>query len=155
MLGLILFIVIVNLVSNIRIFQKAGQPGFAALIPIYNLIVFFKIVNISVWAIFLLLIPGVNVIMMIWMNIRLAEEFNKSLLFGIGLTLLPFITTPILAFGSAEYFASSSETSFEKPKDYDKVPRIVKDEKVIKKCSYCFRENDVTNTHCSLCGKQL
>ena len=48
-----------------RVFTKAGKPGWAALIPIYNLIVLLQIVGKPAWWLLLFLIPGVNVIMLI------------------------------------------------------------------------------------------
>jgi hypothetical protein len=48
-----------------RVFTKAGKPGWAALVPIYNLIVLLQIAGKPAWWFLLFLIPGVNVIMLI------------------------------------------------------------------------------------------
>ena len=48
-----------------RVFTKAGKPGWAALIPIYNLIVLLQIAGKPAWWLLLFLIPGVNIIMLI------------------------------------------------------------------------------------------
>jgi hypothetical protein len=86
-----------------RVFTKAGQPGWAALIPIYNIIVILKIVGRPVWWIFLLLVPIVNIVVLFVVYIDLAKSFGKSAGFGVGIALLGFIFLPILAWGSATY----------------------------------------------------
>ena len=86
-----------------KIFTKAGQPGWACIIPIYNLYVWCKIVGRPWWWILLMLIPFVNLVILIILIIDLAKSFGKGVLFGIGLLLLPFIFFPILGFGSAQY----------------------------------------------------
>jgi hypothetical protein len=86
-----------------KIFSKAGQPGWACIIPIYNLYVWCKIVGRPWWWILLMLIPLVNFIILIILFIDLAKSFGKGVGFGIGLILLPIIFFPILGFGSATY----------------------------------------------------
>jgi hypothetical protein len=86
-----------------KIFTKAGQPGWAAIIPIYNWYVLCKIVGRPGWWVILLLIPLVNFIIGIILCIDLAKSFGKGIGFGIGLILLPIIFCPILGFGSAQY----------------------------------------------------
>jgi hypothetical protein len=86
-----------------KIFTKAGKPGWAAIVPIYNIIVLLEIVNKPVWWIVLLLIPCVNLVVMVLVIIELAKVFGKSTGFAVGLLLLGIIFLPILAFGDAEY----------------------------------------------------
>ena len=86
-----------------RIFEKAGKPGWAAIIPIYNTIVLLEIVGKPWWWILLFLIPGVNIIFAIWMTNLLSLSFGKGVGFTIGLLLLSFIFMPILAFSNIEY----------------------------------------------------
>ena len=86
-----------------KIFTKAGQPGWACIIPIYNLYVWCKIVGRPWWWILLMLIPFVNLIIAIILLIDLAKSFGKGVGFGIGLLLLAVIFFPILGFGSAQY----------------------------------------------------
>ena len=93
-----------------KIFSKAGQPGWAAIIPIYNWIVWCKIVGRPWWWILLLLIPFVNFIILIILIIDLAKSFGKGAGFGIGLLLLPFIFFLILGFGSAQYHGPSASS---------------------------------------------
>ncbi len=86
-----------------KIFSKAGQPGWASIIPIYNLYIWCKIVGRPWWWILLMLIPFVDFIILIILFIDLAKSFGKGAGFGIGLILLPIIFFPILGFGSAQY----------------------------------------------------
>ena len=86
-----------------KIFTKAGQTGWACIIPIYNLYVWCKIVGRPWWWILLMLIPFVNFIILIILIIDLGKSFGKGVGFGIGLLLLAVIFFPILGFGSAQY----------------------------------------------------
>ena len=86
-----------------KIFTKAGQPGWASIIPIYNWYILCKIVGRPGWWVILLLIPFVNFIVGIILCIDLAKSFGKGVGFGIGLILLSVIFFPILGFGSAQY----------------------------------------------------
>lgn len=103
--GLILYLgIIVLLIASIwKIFTKAGKPGWAAIIPIYNFIVLLEIINKPVWWIVLILVPFVNFVIVIIMYLELAKVFGKSAGFGIGLVLLGIVFFPMLAFGDATY----------------------------------------------------
>ncbi len=90
-----------------KTFEKAGQPGWASIIPIYNAIVILEIAGRPIWWILLLLIPIVNIIVGILVALDVARNFGKSGLFGLGLAFLPFICYPILGFGNARYQPSA------------------------------------------------
>jgi hypothetical protein len=94
---------ILILASSWVIFAKAGKPGWAALIPIYNAIVLLEIIGRPLWWIVLFLIPLVNIVITIIVAIDTAKSFGKGAGFGIGLWLLSFIFYPLLAFGDATY----------------------------------------------------
>jgi hypothetical protein len=94
---------ILMIVACWKIYTKAGQPGWAAIIPIYNLYIWCKIVGRPAWWIILMFIPFVNFIIGIILCIDLAKSFGKGVGFGIGLLLLGIIFFPILGFGSAQY----------------------------------------------------
>src|SRR5213083_1115026 len=98
-----LLIALFLIVAMWKVFTKAGQPGWASIIPIYNLYVWCKIVGRPWWWILLMLIPFVNFIILIILIIDLAKSFGKGVGFGIGLLLLAVIFFPILGFGSAQY----------------------------------------------------
>jgi hypothetical protein len=87
----------------IKLYAKAGQPGWAAIVPIYNTYVMLKIVGRPGWWLALMLIPIVNIVLLIIMMIDLAKAFGKGGGFAASLILLPLVGMPILAFGSAVY----------------------------------------------------
>jgi len=87
------------------VFSKAGQPGWAVLIPIYNAIVMLKVAKKPLWWILLFLVPFVNIVIAILVAIAIANNFGKSTGFGVGLAFLGFIFYPILAWGDAQYQA--------------------------------------------------
>ena len=91
------------IIAEWRIFEKAGKPGWAVLIPIYSAIVFFDIIGKPWWWLLLFLIPGVNFIIMIWSINLLSIKFGKGVGFTLGLLFLSFIFIPVLGFGSAKY----------------------------------------------------
>jgi hypothetical protein len=103
--GLILYIgiIVLLLVSLWKVYEKAGQPGWAAIVPIYNILVLFKIVGKPWWWILLLLVPLVNIVFAIWTYNLLSKSFGKTEGFTVGLLLLGFVFFPILAFGDAVY----------------------------------------------------
>jgi Family of unknown function (DUF5684) len=85
------------------VFTKAGRPGWAAIIPIYNTYVLMKIAGRPGWWLLLLLIPIVNVVILIIVAIDVAKAFGKGAGFGVGLFFLPIIFYGILAWGDARY----------------------------------------------------
>ena len=103
-----LAVMILMIAACWKIYTKAGQPGWACLIPIYNLYIWCKIVGRPAWWIILLLIPFVNFIVGIVLCIDLAKSFGKGVGFGIGLALLGIIFFPILGFGSAQYLGPTA-----------------------------------------------
>jgi len=93
-----------------KLFVKAGQPGWAVLIPIYNLYILLKIVGKPAWWILLYLIPFVNFIIAVIVVYNLALRFGKGMGYTLGLLFLGFIFMPILALGSAKYTPPSAST---------------------------------------------
>jgi hypothetical protein len=98
-----LAVIVVSLVGLWKTFEKAGKPGWAAIVPIYNMIVLLEIAGKPIWWILLLFIPCVNIVVLVLVCIDLAKNFGQGAGFGIGLWLLPFIFYPMLGFGSAKY----------------------------------------------------
>lgn len=102
-----LAIAILIIVAMWKIFVKAGKPGWAAIIPVYNVIVSFQIVGINPWLLLLYFVPIVNIFAIIVLQImycsKLAKAFGKSGGFAVGLFFLNVIFLPILAFSDAEY----------------------------------------------------
>jgi hypothetical protein len=101
MVGLVLTAVWV--VAMWQIYSKADQPGWAAIIPIYNMYIWCRIVGRPGWWVILLFIPVVNFVITIILSIDLAKSFGKGAGFGILLWILPYIFALVLAFGSAKY----------------------------------------------------
>lgn len=86
-----------------KVFVKAGQPGWACLIPIYNTYVMLKIGGKPWWWLLLMLIPFVNLVFAIWMINMISKSFGKDEGFTVGLVLLGIIFWPVLGFGRAKY----------------------------------------------------
>lgn len=86
-----------------KVFTKAGKPGWAAIVPIYNTIVILEIVGKPIWWIILCLIPFVNIIVFLIILNELSKCFGRGVGTTLGLVFLPFIFWPILGFGSAQY----------------------------------------------------
>jgi hypothetical protein len=105
-----LLIALLVIVAMWKVFTKAGQPGWASIIPIYNIYIWCKIVGRPGWWVILLFIPLVNFIIAIILSIDLAKSFGKGVGFGLGLAFLGFIFWPILGFGSAQYQGPSAGT---------------------------------------------
>jgi hypothetical protein len=94
---------IIQIAAMWKVFQKAGKPGWAAIVPIYNVIVLLDIAGKPWWWILLCLIPLVNIIVLIIVYVSLARNFGKGVGFALGLMFLSFIFFPILAWGDAQY----------------------------------------------------
>jgi hypothetical protein len=104
--GLIIFILVLAVVMIAawwKIFEKAGEEGWKAIIPIYNLYILIKIVGKPGWWTILCLIPIVNYVFIIWTYNMLSKSFGKDEGFTVGLVLLGIIFFPILGFGPATY----------------------------------------------------
>ena len=93
-----------------KMFEKAGKPGWAALIPIYNIIVLLEIVGRPLWWIVLCLIPCVNIVIIFLVMLDLAKSFGKDVAYGVGLFFLSAIFVPILGFGQAKYVGPAAAT---------------------------------------------
>ncbi len=98
-----LAIMVFAIVCHWKIYVKAGQPGWACIVPIYNIVVLLQIVNKPVWWIILMLIPIVNIVIFIIILHRLSLSFGKGGGFTLGLLLLNIIFFAILAFDKSEY----------------------------------------------------
>jgi hypothetical protein len=94
---------VLMIIAMWRIFSKAGEPGWAAIIPIYNVIVLLKVVGRPWWWLLLMLIPVVNLVIVLIVTWDLSLAFGHGAGMFIGLLLLPFIFYLVLAFGSSTY----------------------------------------------------
>jgi hypothetical protein len=89
-----------------KVFVKAGHPGWAAIVPIYNIYILLKIAGKPGWWLLLFFIPVVSLVVMILVSLEVAKAFGKGGGFGVGLALLSFVFYPILGFGDAKYQAA-------------------------------------------------
>lgn len=113
----ICILVVITIIAMWIIYKKAGKPGWASIVPIYNMVVLYQIVGLNPWLILLGLIPVVGwialAIIQIIIAFRLAKSFGKDIGWGIGLFLLPQIFYLILAFGKSEYVGPNGERAAE------------------------------------------
>jgi hypothetical protein len=98
-----LAIAVFFIVTFWKVFVKAGQAGWASIIPIYNWYILVKIAGKPGWWLILLFIPFVNLVIMFIVSMGIAANFGKGTGFAVGLFFLGFIFYPILAFGEAQY----------------------------------------------------
>ena len=90
---------ILMIISLWKIFKKAGKPGWASIIPIYNIYIMCEIAEKEWWYVLLSCVPFANIYAMIVLYNGMAKRFGKSGGFVAGMILLPVIFFPMLAFG--------------------------------------------------------
>lgn len=101
---LILVFAVLMIVVLWKVFVKAGKPGWAAIIPIYNIIVLLEIAERPIWWILLMFVPIANIVVEIIVILDVAKKFGKSVVFAIfGLILFPYVGWTMLAFGKSVY----------------------------------------------------
>jgi len=103
MLGVMVFLI----ASLWRMFDKAGKPGWASIVPIYNAVVMLQIAGRPGWWLLLMFIPFVNIIIAFMLALDIAKAFGKGTGFGMGLFFLGFIFYPVLGFGNAQYVGAT------------------------------------------------
>ncbi len=105
-----LVLVVILLAGFWKMFLKAGQPGWACLIPIYNVYVLLKVAGRPGWWLLLFIIPIVNFIISIVVAIDVAKAFGQSAMFGFFLNfLLGGIGYVILGFGNFRYLGPQTQ----------------------------------------------
>lgn len=103
---------LVYLIAIIRIYTKANEAWWKAIVPIYNIIVLMDIAKVKYINLLFLLIPILGMfIFMIKLYAGLAKRFNKGTGFVLGLVFLPFIFIPLLAFSKDEKEVSNKNSS--------------------------------------------
>ena len=98
-----LALAVLGIVAMWKIFEKAGKPGWAAIIPFYNIYVLFEITWGNGWKFLFLLIPIANIVFAIITMVKLAKAFGKGGGFAVGLIFLSIIFYCILAFDQSQY----------------------------------------------------
>ena len=89
--------------SQWRLFKKAGEPGWASIVPIYNIIVQCKIAGAPAWWVIMFFIPIVSIVFAIMLVNKFVKAFGKDSGFTVGMILLPLVFMPILAYGNTTY----------------------------------------------------
>jgi|SRR5579871_1871663 len=101
---LMLAIAVICIIGFWKVFEKAGQPGWAAIVPIYNMVIMLKIIGRPTWWVVLMLIPFVNLVVLLLVSMDMAKAFGQSAAFGVvALFLLCGIGYLMLAFGNYRY----------------------------------------------------
>jgi hypothetical protein len=103
MIVIYIAVIVLSIAGMWKTFEKAGQPGWAAIIPFYNWWIWIKIVGRESWWFILLFVPCVNFVAIVLLSLDMAKSFGKDALYGVGLFLFPVVFWPVLGFGSAEY----------------------------------------------------
>ena len=121
-IGLVLLVI--ALIGYAKIYEKAGEPGWAAFVPVYSTIVLVKIIKKPSWWIITIsvcywvsvfwtasissLIGFVSTVFTIWATNLLVHKFGKGVGYTIGMIFLPFIFAPMLGFGDDQYIGDES-----------------------------------------------
>jgi len=99
---------ILAIVGLWKMFEKAGKPGWAAIIPVYNAILILEIVGKPLWWIFGLLVPCLNIVIGIWVLNLFMKSFGKDVVYTILAIPFPFIILPMIGFGSDRYIGPTA-----------------------------------------------
>ena len=97
--GVLVLFCLIIWISWFKIFSKAGQAGWKALVPFFNIFVFTKIIQKPIWWIAIYLIIPVGYILA---ALQVSKLFGKKIVFAMGLIFIPFVFYPILAFGKSQ-----------------------------------------------------
>lgn len=120
-----LLLSILLIVSMWKIYKKAGKPGWAAIVPVYNIIVLLEIAELPLWYIALFLVPFANIYAMFKIYIELAHKFGKSTGFGVASVFFSVICFPILAFNKNIVYKNASvvENNVESANDQNDIAK--------------------------------
>ena len=146
---IVVVVIVFALVTMWKLFVKAGRPGWACLIPYYNVYIMIKIAGKPGYWLALMLIPFVNIVLEIMVLAGIANKFGKGGGFAVGLIFLPFIFFPILAFGSATYHEDIEEEKRRQLATLDRADRAQRT------CPGCGQTLTVTSEECPWCGARL
>lgn len=98
-----LALTVVAIVAQWKMFEKAGEPGWGCIIPIYNFYLMCKIGGKPGWWVVLMLVPIVQIVVLVLVLLGVAKGFGKGTGFAIGMIVLPFVFFCLLGFGDATY----------------------------------------------------
>jgi Family of unknown function (DUF5684) len=99
-----------------KVFEKAGNPGWTSLIPVYNMILLVRMAGKpDIWILYMF-IPLANLVFGILVMMDVAKKFGQSAAFGVGMIFLPMIFYPILGFGDARYLGVPNQSIMHAPR---------------------------------------
>lgn len=107
-----LIVAVIMIAAMWRIFTKAGRPGWAALVPIYNSLQTIWTAGKPWWWLLMFLIPIVNVVFAVMLAYNLAKAFGKGVGYTLLILFLPIIGYPMLAWGDAKYRLKKPKTGY-------------------------------------------
>lgn len=111
---IIFVIIFILLIASIWVlYEKAGKPGWASIIPIYSIITMLKIIGKPWWWFLLMMIPPIGAIWAIWSLNLFIAKFGKGPGYTIGCIFLPFVFFPVLAFSSDTRFEDDLSDTIE------------------------------------------
>lgn len=147
-------------VSLWKVFKKAGQGGWEAIVPIYNSVVLVKISGLSMWYLLLLFLPVANIYAQVMIYLELSKKFKQSTEFAIGLIFLYPIFLGILAFDKKIEYSSQSMYcgccgNKINPDDIFCINCGCKIGESKQVCQYCKSELTKGDKFCSCCGKSV
>jgi hypothetical protein len=102
-IAIVLAIAVLQVAGMWKVFTKANKPGWAAIIPIYNLYVMLDIGDNEWWWLLVLLVPLVQIYASYKIVAGVARSFGKGIGFALGLMILGFVFFPLLGFGDYQY----------------------------------------------------
>lgn len=155
------------------IFKKAGKPGWAAIIPIYNTYTLCNFVGVNPWWILIVflspilcIIPilgalaefAIVIYFQILLNVSLARAFNKEDAFAVGLILLPIVFYPILAFGKDCNYVGKKpmrDILFDNMNNNNSNVNESQYENIKGYCPACGTKINIDTKYCPNCGKQI
>jgi hypothetical protein len=110
-----LVLLVAYVIAGWKIFQKAKKPGWAAIIPVYNIYVLLQVAGLPGWWVILFFIPFINIVISLLFAIALAKSFGKSEVYGIvALWLFSFIGMLMLGFSNAKYIGPGGKAANKK-----------------------------------------
>jgi len=148
-----------RIVCDWKLFKKAGKPGWAAIVPIYNTVVLFQISGLSGWSVLLLLIPFVNIYILFKQNIELAKRFGQGVFFGVIMVFFQIICMPILALGKSQYRIKNeymeNQTFNNQIQNYNTPKQETYNPTYITPAPQRTVSNEYIKTFCPNCGEKL
>jgi len=96
-------IIVAQLAGMWKVFEKADQPGWGAIVPIYNTYLLLKVAERPGWWLIGFIIPLLNIVVIAIVFNDISNNFGKGVGYTLGLIFLAFVFLPLLGFGDAEY----------------------------------------------------